>query len=348
MSTPSHLGGSERFSERKDVAATLAEITSAAANFSQDISDASADYDSSVVFSYSDGAAVANPLVTLEASHSMRYRHRFRKENIEDSLVVVSNTRLGQTLRSKGAAEFATSAINTEMPQMVYTERLIHDDTLVGAIQHSFTPASHSGYIENLPPNEDMELIATDNKKSLEHVAAHVARLQSMSAKLGSLGLLLEHAQAIAPDSTIIRVDGIDSTHYALGSQQTAYDAYQNQSQIFLDELVKEYEQRYMVEQYGIKSGFSDQGDGAYIILPLPDAYDPYDSHTLQSYQKYSITPFIEAMHRGLDAIALQYKNDLVPLPRVHISSGFGNVSINGRGRFVSPVMTALARQKAK
>ena len=31
MSTPSHLGGSERFSERKDVAATLAEITSAAA-----------------------------------------------------------------------------------------------------------------------------------------------------------------------------------------------------------------------------------------------------------------------------------------------------------------------------
>ena len=348
MSTPSRLGGFERFSERKDVTTTLTSISDSFAGLSEDLGDISPDYDSSLVFSYTDGSAVANPLATIESTHSLWYRHRFRKENIENSLVTLSGTRLGQVLRNPKETGYGISEINNDMPQIVYTERLIHDDELVGAIQHSFTPSSNDGAISFLPDNADMELITGDHSESLEQTAARVALLQSMGKKLGSLGLLLEQEQAIAPDATIIRVDGVDSRHYMLSSQQAAYDAYQNQSQVFLDELINDYEQRYLYDQYGIKAGYSDQGDGAYIILPLPEAYNPYNPHVLKYYKQYSVDPFIEDMRQGLDAIALQYKNDLVPLPRVHISSGFGNISVNGKGRLISPVMTALALNKQK
>ena len=52
MSTPSHPGGFERFSEREDVTTTLSTIAESASALNEALADSSPDYDSSVIFSY--------------------------------------------------------------------------------------------------------------------------------------------------------------------------------------------------------------------------------------------------------------------------------------------------------
>ena len=348
MSTPSHPGGFERFSQREDVTTTLSTIAESASGLNEALADSSPDYDSSVIFSYVEGSPVVNPLASLEAPHSLWYRHSFRKRYIENTALVLSGTSLALTVRDKSFNGFTSSHINQDMPQALHSKRLIHDGRLVGVMQRSYTPSGKSDAIEFLPGDGEIDALDHEYREDLVRTAAQIALLQSMAEGRGSLGLLLEQEEAIAPDSTVIRFDTVDSRNYATGAQQAAYDAYQNQCQIFVDDLIKDYEKRYLTDQYGIKAGYSDQGDGAYVIIPLPEAYNPYDTHVLEDYKKYSITPFVEDMRAGLDAIAAQYKNDLIPTPRVTIGSAFGNVSINGRGRFVSPAMTILAQAKQK
>lgn len=346
MRTSSFSGGSERFIKRQDVTTRLSYIAAAPLDLSQDLIEKSVDYDSSIVFAHPPDSATASALATLEAPKAEQYRHRFHRETINDSEVVLSGTSLGAALRQKSAAGYANSAINTKSPQMVYTERLIHEGQVVGALQHSFSPANERKYIEHLIDDDKMEALAEKHHDSLTNLAAHIALLLTLNEGRGSLGLTLERKQAAAPDAFFIRTDVKGSTHLALGEQQAAYEAYRSQMQVFMHDLVKDYEKRYLINHYGIEAGYSDQGDGSYLVLPLPKKYNPYDTRALADYRRYTIDPFMKEARAGLAAIGLQYAGDLLPHPEIAISGDFGNAQVDGLGRYVSSTMTALAAQQ--
>jgi len=348
MDTSSLSGGLERFSKRKDVNKTLTDIADTTATFNMALSDTSNEYDSLVVFSHTEGAATAVPVATLEASDTNWYRHNFRKDNIDGRRVVLAGTALGKALAHEKHAGYANSAINPSATQMVFTERLIHEGRVVGAVQESFTPVRENGYLENLPGDRELHALSEEYREVLARTAAKVALLQSMSEGSGSLGLLLEREDPIAPDAFIVRTDVDGSRRLARGYQRRAYEAYQNQSQIFLRRLAEKYQERYLIDQYGVKTAYSDQGDGAYLILPLPGGYNPYDIHTLNSYHHYTATPFMNNVRAGLTIIGNRYLGDLTPEPTVQVSGAFGNIEENGVGRFVSTTMYELAEQKTK
>jgi len=348
MNISSLPGGSERFIKRKDVNKRLSYIAGAPTGLSNDLADASEDYDSSVVFAYPPKSATATALATLEAPEAAWYRHRFRRETIDDSELVVAGTALGKALRSKNDVGYANSAINTESTQMVYTEQLIHDDQLVGAIQHSFSPLRDNGHFDNLIGDDAMEALAKGRRADLTELAANVALLLAMSKELGSLGLLLERKKAAAPDAFFARIDTKGSTLLALGAQQEIYEAYQNQCQVFMRSVLDAYEKRYLTDHYGVEAGYSDQGDGAYLVFPLPQKYNPYNQRALDHYHQYTLAPLLGEIEAGLTAIGRQYTGDLIPHPEAKVHGDFGNAQINGLGRYVSPTMTALAKHKEK
>lgn len=346
MSKSSLLDGLDRFSERKDVKQTLLDIAESTASLNESLSYSSPDYDSLVVFSHAPSENTAVPVGTTDAYDTSRLRHLFREENISNRRVLLKGTSLGAALSSPKNAGYAASQINHETPQMTYSERLVHDDIVVGAIQHSFTPQRENGFIENLPEEGEMTKFSKEHRRDIAHTAAAVALLQTLSKEYGSLGLSLEYKDPIVPNSFVVRWDIEGSTHMAQGAQMRAFDAYQNQAHIFMRRLAGEYKKRYQIDQYGIDKIYDDQGDGAYIILPLPPSHNPYDGQVLADYQHYSADPFIEAVQSGLETIGSQFATDL--LPKVQVSGSFGYVEPNGIGRLKSSAMFELASQKKK
>ncbi len=346
MSESSVLGGFERFSKRKDVEKALADIADTTAGLNESLSYATPDYDSLVVFSHVSGEDAALPLSTTDAYDALRHRHFFRESTIKNRRVVLRGTSLGAALADPRAAGFAGSQINTESPQMVYTEQLEYDGAVVGAIQHSFTPVEEDGYIEHLPDEHEMTGLSKLHRQEIAKTAALVALLQSFGKELGPLGTSLEYDDPIAPTAFIVRWDIEGSTQHAHGRNMQALDAFQNQAHLFLRRLTNDYQTRYQQHQYGIEQVYSDQGDGAYLVLPLPKSHNPYETQVLKDYHKYSAVPFMQQVKTGLEAIGTHYLADLAP--RVQVSGDFGYVEENGFGRLKSTTMFKLASQKKK
>lgn len=346
MNESSLLDGLDRFSERKDVKQTLLDITEATAGLNESLSYSSGDYDSLVVFSHDPTTNTALPISTTDAYNTNRMRHAFRDTNITNRRVLLKGTALGAALRSPADAGYAASKINHEAPQMVYSERLVHEGTVVGAIQHSFTPEYENGFIETLPEEGEMTKFSHEHRRDIAHAAAAVALLQSLGKEYGPLGLSLEYEDPIVPNSFVVRWDIEGSTRMAQGSQMRALDAYQNQAHMFIRRLAEDYKKRYHIDQYGIDTIYDDQGDGAYVILPLPASHNPYDTQVLADYQQYNAKPFIETVQSGLETIGSQFATDLHP--KVHVSGSFGYVEPNGIGRLKSTTMFELSSQKKK
>jgi len=346
MSESSLSGGLDRFSKRKDVEKTLADIADSTAGLNESLSYSSDEYDSLVVFSHVPGESAAVPVSTTDAYDSTHDRHRFRDDAVTNRRVVLRGTSLGLALADETNAGYAASQINHSVPQMVYTERLVHEGSVVGAIQHSFTPTFGRKHIENLPISTEIEALTQQNRKEVAQVAARVALLQSLGKDHGPLGLSLEYEDPIAPNSFIVRWDIEDSRNLARSSRMPALDAFENQTHLFLRGLTETYKKRYLVDEYGIDKIYDDQGDGAYLVLPLPTSYNPYDPRVLADYYRYSAAPFIETVHHGLATIGANYLSDLAP--RVQVSGEFGYFEKNGIGRLKSSTMYSLSAQKKK
>lgn len=343
MDTSSLLGGLDRFSKRKDVESTLADIAESTASLNESLSYTTNEYDGHVIFSHAPGEPVALPLATVDAYETDRFRHAFRDEHIAGRRLLLKGTTLGKALANPSEAQYGVSAIETEMPQMVYTERLIHEDAVVGAVQYSFTPVEKGGYLENIPDEDIVARLTHQARKDLGHLAARIAHLQSTGKEYGPLGLAMEYDTPVAPNAYVVRWDIKDSTTMVRNNYK-ALDAFANHAHIFLHRLGEDYQKRYRTDQFGIEKVYDNQGDGAYIILPLPSSHNPYDTQVLSDYHTYDAAPFLNDARAGLEAISAQYFPDI--RPSVLVSGDFGYVEENGIQRLKSKTMYELSGQK--
>jgi len=341
MSTDRPPAGFERFSRRHDVEASLLEIGDNTIMLNESLSDASRDYDSTVVFSYQTGDTVALPLAASTAHHADWNRNMFRKDSVMGRRVLLAHTTLGSVLANPRTAGLGASQINTDEPQAVYTEVLYHNDIIVGALQHSFTPSNRRGYLESVPSEDEIESLTRAHRKDLATIAAHIALLQSLGEAHGPLGMSLELDEPIAPNSYVIRWDVEGSQTVPNGYKRQALDAYLSQAHQFVRHLTTTH-----AAAENLKNHYDDQGDGSYVILPLPKAYNPYNPHDLRRFEHDKAATLTRAVQTGLAAIGQQYSPEL--MPNVQVSGMFGYVEENSIGRLKSHAMFTLAKQKAK
>lgn len=334
MSTSFDVEEMERFSHRRDVTGALSTISESVAAFHDDLSRLTPAYDSMVVFSHTPKEVAAFPVAHHDAEGVSTSRHTFRDSAILGHRVLLTGTALGETLKQSTATpHYKASKINLLAPQVTYTHPLFLHASEVGAIQHSFTAPEGKETLDDLPEEAELIFLANKNRRELAHTSEGLARLQALGKELGSLAIGLELKEPIAPNAYIIRWDINGSSAMALDDRQPALDAYTNQVHLFLQDLAESHE----------SAIYSDQGDGAYIIIRTDDALDTYDASSLARYREVVATPLLTDLQRGIATIGRHYA-DLSP--RVQISSDFGFVEPNGIGRLKSRTMFTLATQK--
>jgi|GEM_PF-5064979 len=355
MSTSSLLGGSERFVSRSDVQKALSDIEMSVAGLNDELSFISPNYDSLVVFSHEQDDRVAAAVGHLDAYDIAPNRLYFRNDTVIRRRLILGGTALGETLLSPAhkkdalsTSYFAQSQINHESPQFTHIRRLFHDGTQVGAIQSSFTPESPRHAIEHIPDAPEIDAIWKRNQSEVAHVAKHLFDLQKLGHETGaSLAAGLEFEDPIVPNAYLVRWDLEHSTPKALGDRHPALRAYLNQAHQFVRELTQYYADNPGHSTFGIREPYDDQGDGAYVILPLPKGFNVYDPKVLENYQTYTAPRFMNELAAGLEAIGSQYVLELYP--KVHVSGDFGYVEGNSIGRLNSRTMYSLAeKQKQK
>lgn len=344
MNTESLLDGSERFLTHPTVQDALAVIEGNLASINEDLSYASPEYDSIMAFSHSPGETVAAPLGHSDAYNTSRTRHEFRNTNIIGRNLLLKGTSLGDSLsRPKPTPHFAASAINTDHPQLVYTQPLFAHDKLIGALQSSYSPTENSGVLSHIPEERTLEKIFLDHQPELNEIAHTSAQLQELGRLHGSLGTALEYQPPIAPNALVVRWDVAGSKAYATGEQNAVLTAYLNQAHRRVRAVAQGVLQRYDVDQWSIKDVYDDQGDGSNIVIPL--RFNTYDAAALKRYTTHHAEPFIEAVRTELEQIGKQY-------PRLHptirIDSELSYVEPNSIGRLGARAMFALGAQKTK
>lgn len=330
----------ERFSKRRDVTSAVAAISEAVAPFNEALSSLTPAYDSMVIFSHAHRELTALPVTHLDAEGIDTTRHTFRDDAILGRRVLLTGTALGETLKNSTATpHYKASKINHLAPQVTYTHPLFSDQQEVGAIQHSFTAPDGEETVDDLPEEAELIFLANKNRQEIARAAEHIARLQLLGKELGSLAIGLELEEPIAPNAYIIRWDITDSSAMARDSRQAALDAYTNQIHLLLKDMTEHYPHDSDTDSAAM---YSDQGDGAYIILPI-NSLNTYSPATLDRYRATTASQFLTDLQRGIATITRQFA-DIAP--RVKINSDFGFVETNGIGRLKSKTMFSLADQK--
>lgn len=340
-------GGFERFKDSSDVQHAQYEISTAVAALNDTLSYGSKSYDGVVSFSHEANEALAVPLADVNAYNVAPERYEFRSANIAGRRLLLAGTALGKVFKSEGHPLFDQSTINPSF-QLMYTHSLWHDDRSVGALQYSFTSESPSAAVE--ADTNQMEALHRYHRSELEHIAAQTARLQHLAREtkgIKSLATGLELEQPIAPNAYVIRWDVKGSSQLVNSDLGPAYDAFVGQVHAYLRELTRAYTERYKNLQAGVHEAYDDQGDGAYIVLPLPAYFSPYDRQTFVTFKQHYTEEFMQQLRNGIQAIAVRYHKTFIP--NVSIGADFGYVEENTVGRFESRTMHALAnRQKEK
>lgn len=346
MHTPTLSGGLARFTAAPEVQKTLRVIDDEIAVINEELSYVSDEYDGSVVFSHTPGDTVAFPVGHSNAHNVDPFRRRFRDTAILRRAVLLPHTSLKQVLDNPRHPRFSQSNINDDGTQLLYTLPLAHNGERVGAIQQSFSAVKPGGAIENLPEEQTLLDIFSRNQTGIEAIAAQTARLQNLSEGYGTLGAALEYDEPIAPNAFIARWDIEGSKGLTIGERSRALKAFLNQAHFSIRALARSRMDQYSTTQYSIEHVYDDQGDGANIILPIPERFNTYDRHVLRDYRHYTGEPFLDSLRATLDNISEDYKHDL--MPRVRVDGIFGYVEPNSIGRFTATQMFTLGGQKAK
>ncbi|MBN9398260.1 hypothetical protein BGO18_01230 [Candidatus Saccharibacteria bacterium 47-87] len=339
-------GGYERFSERSDVIRAQDEIHKATQALNDSLSYASGSYDGVVSFGHEPGEALAIPLANANAYDTAPERYEFRTDNIIGRRLLVAKTALQEALKPNSPPRFDMSAINPLNNQFVYTQPLAHDGRTVGALQYSFTPESPGTGVDLLE-NEEMSALHRQHRSEVQHIADQTARLQRIAREakgIKSLATGLELEQPIAPNAFVIRWDIKNSTHFVHSDLGGVYDAFVGQVHAFLRELTYTYTSYHKRLQAGIHEAYDDQGDGAYIVLPLPEYFSPYLPQSFATFKQHYTRAFMQRLHEGIEAIAHQY--DRTFTPAIAITADFGYVEENTIGRLTSRTMHTLANQQ--
>jgi hypothetical protein len=344
-------GGYERFIERSDVKHARNAIQTSTTALNYELSYASVDYDGVVAFSHETDDQITVPLAHHDSYSATMDRSAFRAASIVGRRVLLKGTALGEALKEKAGPTFAQSKINPRF-QMTYIHPLLHDTEQVGALQYSFTAPEGTKYITDLPDDKYMETLHSKLGGEVRRIAAETARLQRLVNELGTIGSLatgLELERPIAPNAFIIRWDVQGSSKLVTSDAEPAYSAFIAQAHARLRTLAEEYVAHLDEEmQTDGHEAYDNQGDGAYIILPLPRRYyQPYSKQYLADFKKYNVDRFTDILQGNLDTIASQYHKTFNP--KVVLTGDFGYVEANSIGKLTSSTMYQLAHlQKEK
>ena len=341
--------GYERFSERSDVLRARNEINMGIEALNDSLSFTSEDYDGVISFAHESGDALAIPLADTNAYNIAPERYEFRSNNIVGRRLLLAGTALGRALRNGHGPDFTQSTIHPSI-QQTYIHPLVHDERGVGALQYSFTAAYPSTPIPVTPEQKEMEDFHKAYQREIDHIAAQTARLQNLAHETKgtkSLATGLEMEQPVAPNAYIIRWDIRGSSHFVNSDLGPVYDAFVGQVHARLHELVLSYSERYEYLKAGVHEAYDDQGDGAYIVLPLPHYVNPYERRALVDFQQRHVEDFMKDFRADVESIGYQYRKTFVP--KVAITADFGYVEENTIDRLTSRTMHTLAnRQKEK
>lgn len=344
-------GGYERFIERSDVIRARNAIQTSTTALNYELSYAFVDYDGAVAFSHEADDQIAVPLAHKDAYTASKDRSAFRTTSIIGRRVLLRGTALGEALEEKTNPTFAQSKINPRF-QMTYIHPLLHDSRQVGALQYSFTAPEDTEYITELPDGNYMDILHSKLGGEVRRIAAETARLQQLAHEVKSIGSLaagLELERPIAPNAFIIRWDVQGSNKLVMSDAEPAYSAFIAQAHARLRTLTEEYVANLDEEmQTDGHEAYDNQGDGAYIILPLPRRYyKPYSKQYLANFKHYNADRFTDILQSNLDAIAGRYHKTFSP--KVVITGDFGYVEANSIGKLTSSTMYHLANlQKEK
>jgi hypothetical protein len=347
MKTLPMPGGFERFSERSDVEHAQDEITMAVEALNDTLSYTSRSYDGVISFAHERGESIALPLANANAYNAAPERYEFRSQNIVGRRLLLAGTALKKVLRPQEPLQFIQSAINPSS-QFTYAQPLWHDNQQVGALQYSFTPESSHTSIEDLPSNDQMLDLHKDYHREVGHIAAQMAYLQRLARETKgtkSLATGLELEQPIAPNAYVIRWDIRASSHFVTSDLGPVYDAFIGQAHAALRDLTHQYiESSNNLVLADVHEAYDDQGDGAYIILPLLPNFNPYDRRARVNFEQDRAKGFIRSLDDSIRDIARQYHRTFTP--EVVITGDFGYVEENTIGRLTSRTMHTLANQQ--
>ena len=337
----------ERFSTRQDVGSALDTISNNAHLLHHTMNNGvSRHYDGLIVFSHRAGDKTAVPVAHADSAPALSERHRFRDEVILGRSLRLGHTALGKVLAARSYPAFNTSELNPE-PQFTYTQRLVHEGHQVGAVQYSFTPEGPHDSFDDLPTLHAMHRVLEESAEPLATISAELARLQLIRHDMGSLATALEFDAPIAPNAFVVRWDVEASKHHMHHPKsRTALKTFINSIHPAIRALAKEYQGQFGTSQFSVEHIYDDQGDGANVILAIPDYINTYDSTVRSHFRKDTAEPFMHDIRREIDRIGAYYQHDLQPL--VHVDGTFGSVEPNSIGRYTATEMFTLADKKRK
>lgn len=339
MRKTSHSGGSEAVSSRAIIERTIKDIEESLGGLNEEVSYEAPHYDSLVVFSTTDEDPIATPVATLDGTGSNGFQRYFRDTSVIDF-----------RLRKAGTAllhhnSFAQSAINPDY-QITYTHPLISDGAQVGAVQYSFTE-HYTGEGLSLPDNHTLEHVWDRYQTETAAAAAGLAGLQRMALeRRKTLPVMLHKKPTLAPNSFLIRWDIEGATELNASDRQPLLDDFINDAHVALSDLTQEYVDDPEKSHWNIRRAYSDQGDGAYVTLMIPDSFNTYDEQFLKDYRHYTAGRFMTEAAKRLESLKANFPASFQPV--VHMNGDFGYSEVNSIGRLNSTTMYTLAEKQKK
>lgn len=340
MRRPTHSGGSETLSSHGEIQKTITDIEDALGGINEDLSYAAPNFDGIIAFSNTVDELIATPVAKVDAIGSNGYQHDFRDTWIMDYRI----RKTGTDLVDLGV--FTQNPINPDA-QMTYTLPLLHEGAQVGLIQHSFTEHYKDEAI-SLPDNEQLETIWRNHAKDVTLATAGILRLQEMARQQRKLlPVMLHKKPAWAPNSYQFHWDVAKSTEIVNGERQPIFDDFLNDAHLEIADLIQQYVDDPQKSHWAIREAYGAEGDGAFVVLMLPDGYNTYDTQVLRTYEHYVARQVMFEAARRLEALTSRLPDDF--RPKIFMSGDFGHVEMNSVGRLVSTTMTRLsAEQKRK
>lgn len=329
-----------------DMPRAVEELKDSFVTLNNKLSNSSPSYDSLVVFSAEPHSNIATPLLTLDALNG-EHDHTFRDTSIMGRALVLPGTTVGDVLKGRDVGFYAGSNINTAHNQLTHTEILHAKGKQVAAVQYSYSAPKPGGVIEHLPEDVTVSAIWENVQTHMAHAAMGILSLQRAAHELRSpLSVELEQQEAIAPNGFPIRWDVEGATEMALDSRRPKLQKFLNRAHIALSGLAADYANHPEKSSWNIRDVYDNQGDGAYIILPLPEYFNPYDKRFLEDYRTFVAQRFMDDMSAQFKAINAGFEDiDF----NVNITGDFAFIEPDSTGRLDSSVMYALAaRQKEK
>ena len=331
------------FSSRPEVITTMANIKNAFVPLNEKLARTSVNYDSLVVFSAEPSDTVAVPLLAIDAPRPNSQRHTFRDTSIMGRQLLLPGTTLKKAMDGEDIGFYAESAINHEYDQLTHTEVLHLDDKQVALVQYSYTAAEAGDTIATLPDDADITALWQDEQRAMARAALGVATLQGFAHELQSpLGLELEQQEPLAPNGFFIRWDVEGASEIALSHNRAKLQKFLNRAHLGLSRLASDYVEDPGKSHWNIRDVYDNQGDGAYVFLPIAEHFNPYDPYYLEDFRKYTAQRYIDDMNSLFTELNTHSSMKF----KVNVTGDFGFAEPDSTGRIDAATMYALAKQQ--